>query len=519
MKKLFYLLILLFIVAASACKKVPKVMPTPPPIDTLSAPTKTGSVIGLIKDSVYLYAAEDYLWYTQLPNYSAFKPRTITGADDLTALSTEVDKLSQFAINPATGKPYEYYTPAPGIAKYSFIDNGSVSAQLNGVQGDFGFDFNWDAVTDVRIIYVYPGSPADLAGIKRGYKILSINNSTNISYDAPPYGDQSSNNFNFVIDALTNSNTVSMTLQKPDGSTLTVTSMKTTNYNINPVLTYKTFDEGGGHILGYIVFNSFTSDANADPQLNTAFSYFTSQGVTDLVVDLRYNGGGYVSTAEYIDNLIVPAAKNGTPMYVSTWNSNLVNDKDPLLKAAFGIPAGYFQPQNQTVNFSKLGSLAVNRVFFIITGRTASASELTINNLRPELDVQFVGSTSYGKPVGFIGININKYQYYTPEFSTQNSAGQGGYYTGFTPGAATYPGFLDNDDITKDFGDPTEGLLADVISFVKTGTYSVQKQVIQSLSSKQILSIQDQNAAALKINHNKFNGMILNNKLKQKKSF
>jgi carboxyl-terminal processing protease len=526
MKKLFYLLILLFIVAASACKKAPKVtptpIPTPTPVDTLSAPTKIGSVIGLIKDSVYLYAAEDYLWYTQLPSYAAFKPRTITGADGLTALTTEVDALSQFAINPATGKPYEYYVPSPGIAKYSFIDNGSVSAQLNGVQGDFGFDFNWDAVTDVRIIYVYPGSPADLAGIKRGYKILSINNSTNISYDYPPYGDQSMNNYNFVINALTNSNTVSMTLQKPDGSTLTVTSMNTTNYTINPVLTYKTFDEGNGRIVGYIVFNSFTSDANADPQLNTAFSYFTAQGITDLVVDLRYNGGGYVSTAEYLDNLIVPTAKDGTPMYVSTWNDKLVNDNDPLLKAAFGIPAGYFKPSNQTVNFSKNAitkPINIKNVFFIITRRTASASELTINNLRPELNVQFIGSTSYGKPVGFIGININKYQYYTPEFSTQNSAGQGGYYTGFTPEDAGYPGKLGPDDITKDFGDPTEGLLSLVLTYIKTGVYSVPKPVIQSLSSKQTLSIQDQNAASLRINHNKFNGMILNNKLKQKKSF
>ena len=85
-------------------------------------------------------------------------------------------------------------------------------------------------------------------------------------------------------------------------------------------------------------------------------------------------------------------------------------------------------------NFVKKGTLNIGRVFFIMTGQTASASELTINNLRPEMDVQFVGETSYGKPVGFFDIDINKYQMFTPEFSVQNSANQGGYYSGFTPG-------------------------------------------------------------------------------------
>ena len=99
-----------------------------------------------------------------------------------------------------------------------------------------------------------------------------------------------------------------MNLQRPDGTAFSV-NLTTANYTVNPVLKYTTFDEGGGHIIGYIVFNSFTSDANADPVLNTAFNYFTSQGVTDLAIDLRYNGGGYVSTAQYIDNLIVPSAK------------------------------------------------------------------------------------------------------------------------------------------------------------------------------------------------------------------
>jgi len=133
------------------------------------------------------------------------------------------------------------------------------------------------------------------------------------------------------------------------------------------------------------------------------------------------------------------------------------------------------------------------------------------------MDVQFIGEKSYGKPVGFFDIDINKYQMYIPEFYTQNSAGQGGYYDGFTPGTSTYPGVSDYDDVTKDFGDPTEGLLAHVLNYVKTGTYAVRNQTIQSMQAKYgTFSIAAQTAAAYKMNQHKFTGMIFNN-IKKKK--
>ncbi|MDF2431226.1 MAG: carboxyl-terminal processing protease, partial [Mucilaginibacter sp.] len=179
------------------------------------------------------------------------------------------------------------------------------------------------------------------------------------------------------------------------------------------------------------------------------------------------------------------------------------------------IPKGAFKPQNNQVGFNKSGSLNVSRVFFIISGGTASASELTINNLRPLMDVQFVGQTSYGKPVGFFGISINKYTMYTPEFYTQNAANQGGYYSGFTPGTTGYPGVNDYDDYTKNFGDPTEGLLAHVLNYVKTGTYAVQTKTVQSLFGAKTFSLQEANSVSIDLASRKFNGMI-ENKLKSK---
>ena len=519
MKKLFYSLFVLSALFFSACKSNKK--QDPKPIDS----SKTATTLDLIKDSVFLYAKEDYLWYSSLPTYATFNPRGFTGGDDITALTNEVNAISQYAINPATSKPYEYYD-AQGDAKYSFIDDGTVSGELNGTKGDFGFAPFYNLVNDLRIKYVYPGSPAALAGIKRGYQITSINGRTSLSYDADGYGDGSSTNLNFVVNAYSNSNTITMTLKKPDGSTMTVTNLAVAAYTVNPVLKDTVYTVATGKKVGYIVFNSFTSDANADPKLDAAFNYFTTQGITDLVVDLRYNGGGYVSTAEYIDNLIVPAAKSGSLMYNTYFNDILTSGKEVLLhkqtrKDDSGNDYTYgdfnYSVASNAVNFLKKGTLNVNRVFFIVTGATASASELTINNLRPVMNVQFVGETSYGKPVGFFDIDINKYQMYIPEFSTQNSANQGGYYSGFTPGTATYPGFAGQDDVTRDFGDPAEGLLASILNYVKNGVYtnSISTQSLQSRVGA--IAPNDRRAISLKMNQRQFTGMIFNKKLKLKK--
>ena len=516
MRKLFYLLLIVSAFGIISCKKDKK------NAGTTIGPSKQGSTLDLIRDSIYLYAKEDYLWYDGLPDYATFNPRGITGSDDITALTNEVNQISQYKINPLTNKPYEYYAPSPGEAKYSFIDDGSVSTELNGTRGDFGFAPLYNDINDLRVKYVYPGSPADLAGIKRGYQITSINGRTSFAYDG-----ESGANVQFVVNAYSNSNSIALVLKKPDGTSMT-TTLNLAIYTSNPVLTYKVFDQGNGKKVGYIVFNSFTSDDIADPKLNTAFNYFASNNVTDLVVDLRYNGGGYVSTAEYLDNLIVPTAKNNTLMYSTYFNDKLTAGKAPLLanqvrvdpttKRSYNYGQLDYSVAGNAVNFSKVGLLNINRVFFIVTGSTASASELTINNLIPVMDVKLIGTTSYGKPVGFFDIDINKYQLYIPEFSTKNSAAQGDYYAGMTPGSATYPGVTDYDDVTKDFGDATEGLLAHALNYVKTGTYTAQTQAQNQLlgSDLHTFSMTQSRDAALQMGNHEFSGMIFNKRLKVK---
>lgn len=519
MKLKIYFLLLFLTGVLFSCSKKP-VTPVKKSTDTSLSP----AVLNLVKDSIYLYPAEDYLWSTSLPTSANFQPRSFTGSTDIAALQNELDALSQYAINPATGKPYEYSTRSPGSAKYSFVDDGTVGNTLGGTSGDFGFNVVYNYPNDLRIKYVYPGSPAGLAGLKRGYKITAINNSTNISYDAPGYGSGTSVNLNFVSNAIYNSNNITLTLKKPDSTSFSV-SINTANYTVNPILKDTVFTAGNGHIVGYLVFNVFTTLTNSKAGLTSAFNNFASKGVTDLVIDLRYNGGGSVGTAEYLDNLIVPAAKSGSLMYSTYYSANMVSGRDPLLHNQIyvdpttGTVYHYdqfdYSVAGNAVNFNKVGTLSANKVFFIVTGSTASASELTINNLYPEMDVQLIGRTSYGKPVGFFGLKINKFTLYTPEFSVKNSLGNGDYYAGFTPGTAGYPGVFDYDDPTKDFGDTSETLLKHALHYVNAGSFAINPNSAKNLNSRRLL-IQQLEQNPMDTHTEKFKGMVLDKKLKPK---
>jgi carboxyl-terminal processing protease len=103
-----------------------------------------------------------------------------------------------------------------------------------------------------------------------------------------------------------------------------------------------------------------------------------------------------------------------------------------------------------------------------------------------------------------------------PEFETKNSLDKGGYYTGMQPGSAAYPGFEDYDDVTKDFGDEAEGLLAHALSYVKTGNFSVTTKKVQSLGGINTFSLEQSRNAAIRMDANKFNGMIKAKKFNKK---
>ncbi|MCZ4221971.1 S41 family peptidase [Pedobacter rhodius] len=504
----------------AACKKG---TPTPETPTTPTTPSVTGTRDELTKDSIFLYSKELYYWNTSLPAYDVFKPRSYSSNE------AELFAITQFSINPDTGKPYEYVSSTSTTPKYSFFDYGTtgktsaLKADVNGTETDYGFSVSYNTTTDLRVKYVYPNSPASQQGLTRGCRLTSVNGRTSLTY--------TSSNVTFLNDALFGTAaSVSLTFIDLAGTTKTVTVNRAT-YTVNPILFTNVYTAGTKKV-GYIVFNSFTNNASA--AIGSVFSNFASQGVTEVVVDLRYNGGGYVSTATQIINILSPTAQTGKTMFSTYYNSYLQNLTTAQRKASVLAhqplldDAGKLQTYTTGVNgkyatyadldysatssdnvekFAKSGSLNLSRVYFIVTGSTASASELTINSLKPVMDVKLIGTTTYGKPVGFFPIRIDKVDMYIPEFETKNQAGTGGYYAGLTADKEAY------EDLTKAWGDESETLLAYALLYAKTGSFVTTPGKTGSLSAQSAaapskLSIAEVNLVSDQLDQNSFKGMV-----------
>ena len=219
--------------------------------------------------------------------------------------------------------------------------------------------------------------------------------------------------------------------------------------------------------VGYFSFNSFLGDtAELYQEFSRVFNRFASAGINDLVVDLRYNGGGYVTVQQKLANWLAPLAANGQLMMKEQFN-----DK--------------YTRYNSTDYFQKLESLNLNRIYFIVSHNTASASELLINNLKPFLDVQLVGpSKTYGKPVGFFPIPVGEWYIFPVSFRSTNKNAQGNYFNGMDLNSQVADG------LDKDWGDITESCLQNVLSNISTGVYrtSVARETIQIQSVNNILA-------------------------------
>ncbi|WP_036691874.1 S41 family peptidase [Pedobacter glucosidilyticus] len=485
MFKRVYAIAFLIVISFASCKKDKATSGN----DT---PTPTTNRAELTKDSIFLYAKQVYLWNDAIPEYSVVKPRDFkSSSNQLDNFNTLLFRLTQYKINPTTGRAYEFYDfNDDGRAdepKFSYIEDLVASGQiaianpkkssvdLNGEGNDTGLNFSYrGSETNYNIIisYVSPGSPAKLEGLNRGDTVLILNG---VRYGSNFYGE-----INNIIDLL-DANTITVSGKKRGTGVSFNFTLNKTKYNSTPILKDTIFTETGGKKIGYFAYARFSSQTNSIPALNAVFDKFNTAGVTDLIVDLRYNGGGFVSTAEHLVNLIVPAQHNGKRMFTEFFNATMRDKKAIILKNQprrnqdGSIANGnYFDNAdysiaNNTTNITKNGGLTdVNRVVFITGPGTASSSELVINSLKPYLgdNLKIVGEQSYGKPVGFFPIRIDKYDVYFSMFETQNSLGQGAYYDGFVPDRVV------SDDVRRDFGDKAELNTAQAINFIKNGSFS-----------------------------------------------
>jgi C-terminal processing protease CtpA/Prc len=282
---------------------------------------------------------------------------------------------------------------------------------------------------------VEPASAAGRAGIRRGWRITAINGNTNMS----------TGNSNFILDNIYNAASASVSFLKPDGSSVTIT-LNRTHYKEMPVYLDTVYTISNKRV-GYLVFNSFLGNQNEIlSDFSRVFNRFAAAGVSDLVVDLRYNGGGYVSIQEKLANYLVPSSANGNIMMKQVYNS--------------GNSAS-----NETTKFKKEGSINIPKIYFIVGKATASASELLINNLKPYMDVRLVGGTTYGKPVGFFPIPVGDWYIFPVSFRTTNKNGEGNYFGGIPVNSQVADG------LDKDWGDINEASLASALKNISSGSF------------------------------------------------
>lgn len=359
---------------------------------------------------------------------------------------------------------YQYGT----TDRFSWIEEDAeeLSNSLNGITKSSGFSYSpFLAASGSKNVffavrYAIKGSPAEVAGIKRGDIITKVNG---VQIDTSNYRTiLAPDVLTFTLGEMGSGGVTSI------AKTVNVTKAVIQNFPVH----YKTVLTVGNKKVGYLVYNQFitgtaTNGAQFDNELRAAFGEFKAAGISELVLDLRYNGGGAISSANILSSLIVKDLKPGTLMAKQIWSPNA--------KLLFNLPESAYET-NWMNEGNNPGTL--QRVFVLTSNGTASASELVINNLKPFMEVITIGENTYGKDVGSVTIDDEnngyrwKWGLQPIVLRTVNAKGEASY--GTKDGFAPTHRVADNIIPYKAFGDPQETYLQVALGLISGSTSSAR---------------------------------------------
>jgi C-terminal processing protease CtpA/Prc len=346
----------------------------------------------------------------------------------------------------STAEDYFYALLVRSHDRFSFTESQDTIDKFFQSGEEVGYGMELVLVNNhLRVAYVEPNTSAAEQGVARGADIIGINGTPigNLSRDTQiaalyPSTAGMVNQFTIVDAGAHASRTVVLT-----AGAVTHT----------PVLQSRVLTAGGRRI-GYMVFNDHI--ATAEGPLVAAFTQFQQSGIDDLVLDLRYNGGGYLYIASEVATMI-----GGGSLLGQTFEQLRFNNKHPEKTNDPNNKIPFYLSGTQS---QLLPQLNMQRVFVLTGNGTCSASESIINGLSPFVQVITIGSTTCGKPYGMIQTNNCSQAYFAIQFEGVNSLGQGGYSNGIAPNCPA------SDDLDHQLGDTNERVLSTAISYAVGGS-------------------------------------------------
>jgi len=338
----------------------------------------------------------------------------------------------------------------------------------DGLQTGFGVKWGWGASGRLFAYYVDPYSPA--AGmISRGTEVISIN--------GWPVAQLASSSLNAALFPGKAGASTSMVIRSPGTSVNRPATLVSANFSITPVAQPLLIGLAQGKKAGYLLFNDHI--LTAEQGLVNAMTYFKQQGVSEVVLDLRYNGGGFLHIAEEVASMLGGSALQG-----QVFERLLFNDRHPE-RTNDPQNTVLFSPLDQ--NGATLPQLGLRRVFVITGSNTCSASESIINGLLPYLPVIRIGTTTCGKPYGSVQTDYEGQAYFALQVEGVNANGLDDYKTGFLPTCQVA------DDLKYPLGDIRAARLSAAIYYMNntacpaTGTVSLPKAVATDQGDVQLI--------------------------------
>ncbi len=336
--------------------------------------------------------------------------------------------------------------------RYSYTQATAQFTQFfaEGTRTGYGYSLGYTDTTQtvLKVRLVEPLSPVGKAGLLRGDTIVSIDGFNTAQIAAGQ------------LAAVSTAGVTRSFVVKNDAQVQRTLTVASEVFALSPVIKSNILTAANGSKLGYLMYQEFISTGAS--AMGAAFDTFRQAGVTDLILDLRYNGGGSTLQARNLASMAGGSALNGKVFADYRYSAKQSAQNFSQAFSSTGLPAAPVD--------------TIDRIVVIMSGSTASASELVINALKPFKQVVTIGSTSFGKPYAFVPREACGTTYSAANIEIANAAGFSDYSAGFTPTCAVA------DDLTRQFGDPAEQRIAAALGYLNTGVCPPVSQAIRPQS-------------------------------------